>query len=487
MAAYGQDLPMRGLLVPHVESDDLERKKPLPKTLKGRPFELFRQIQHRQEKCPYGILIQYYCPSKDSPLFPNEQSLTEISSNVAEEVSYGMQVSKNFLHNTTRHNQVAAFVKSVVKKLLPAKAFGSRTNWNIIMRHIDTYISLGRYEKMTMHGLIQGISVCDITWLGKLDCGKMPLGEYNKRSIILSEFVYWLFDSLIPSIIRGNFFVTDSAATRNRLVYFRHDVWHRLSQPALNQIISTMFDEIPMKLLKTIAEGKTRKLGFAGIRLLPKATGVRLIMRLNKAGLRKGVLGNIPIPKMSKSINQAMKPVLQVLQYEHSVNKEALGSAILGTADALPKLLAFQKSLKDQGLLGRNLYFVKVDIQSCFDSIPPVQAYRSAKKFFRLNEYRIRKFIMVSMKNNDVFKRFISAAYPGPLDDPSELEYDPMENSDFSLFVKRTAKNFENKIFIDGAKVTFYERQELLRLLVEHIAGHIVQVIPTTMNLIVGN
>ncbi|KAK9349031.1 hypothetical protein V1522DRAFT_389218 [Lipomyces starkeyi] len=134
MAAYGQDLPKRGLLDPHVESDDLERKKPLPITLKGRPFELFRQIQHRQEKCPYGILIQYYCPSKDSPLLPNEQSPREILSNVAEEGSYGMQESTNFLHHTTRYNQVAAFVKSVVKKLLPAKTFGSRTNWNIILR-----------------------------------------------------------------------------------------------------------------------------------------------------------------------------------------------------------------------------------------------------------------------------------------------------------------------------------------------------------------
>ncbi|KAK9373939.1 uncharacterized protein V1513DRAFT_129294 [Lipomyces chichibuensis] len=134
MAAYGQDLPKRGLLDPNVESDDLERKKPLPKALKGSPFELFRQIQRRQEKCPYGILIQYYCPSKDSPLFPKEQSATEISSNVEEEGSCGMHESTNFLHNTTRYNQVAAFVKSVVKKLLPAKTFGSRTNWNIILR-----------------------------------------------------------------------------------------------------------------------------------------------------------------------------------------------------------------------------------------------------------------------------------------------------------------------------------------------------------------
>ncbi|KAK9349032.1 Telomerase ribonucleoprotein complex RNA binding domain-containing protein [Lipomyces starkeyi] len=295
---------------------------------------------------------------------------------------------------------------------------------------------------MTMHGLIQGISVRDIPWLGKYDCAKMPLGEYKKRSIILSEFVYWLFDSLIPSIVRGNFFVTDSATTRNRLVYFRHDVWHRLSQPSLNQIISTMFDEIPTKLLKTIAEG---------------------------------CLGNYRDPKIVKkhqSSNEACPSSITI----RTLNKEALGSAILGTTDALPKLLAFQKSLKDQGLLGRDLYFVKVDIQSCFDSIPPVQAYRAAKKFFRLNEYRIRQFITVSMKNNDVFKRFISAAYPGPLDDSLELEYDPMENSEFALFVKRTVKNFENKIFIDGAKVTFYERQELLRLLVEHIAGHIVQI-----------
>jgi telomerase reverse transcriptase len=118
-------------------------------------------------------------------------------------------------------------------------------NRGLTSADIEVYISLGRYEKMTMHGLIQGISVRDIPWLGKYDCAKMPLGEYKKRSIILSEFVYWLFDSLIPSIVRGNFFVTDSATTRNRLVYFRHDVWHRLSQPSLNQIISTMFDEIP--------------------------------------------------------------------------------------------------------------------------------------------------------------------------------------------------------------------------------------------------
>ncbi|KAK9368966.1 Telomerase ribonucleoprotein complex RNA binding domain-containing protein [Lipomyces kononenkoae] len=270
-------------------------------------------------------------------------------------------------------------------------------------------------------------------------------GREVNGELIAEEFVYWLFDSLIPSIVRGHFFVTDSATTRNRLVYFRHDVWHRLSQPALNKITSTMFDEVPMKLLTTIADDKTRRLGFAAIRLLPKATGVRLIMRLNKKGLRK------------------------------SVNKQALGSTIQSPSDALPKLLAFQQSLKDQGVLGRKLYFVKVDIQSCFDSIPPAQAYRAAKKFFRLNEYRIRQFITVSMRNNNVFKKFISAAYSGPLEDSVELELDPMENSDFALFLKRIGKNFEKKVFIDDANVSFYDRQELLRLLVEHIAGHIVK------------
>ncbi|KAK9253959.1 Telomerase ribonucleoprotein complex RNA binding domain-containing protein [Lipomyces tetrasporus] len=354
MAAYGQALPKRGLSYPHVEPDDVERKKPLPRTLKGPPFELFRQIQHRQEKCPYGILIQYYCPLKDSSLYSSEQSSAETSSPVVEDGKNETKDSTNFLHNATKYNHVAAFVKSVVRKLLPAKTFGSETNWNIILKHIDTYVSLGRYEILTMHSLIQGIRVRDIKWLGINDCvrSKLPLGEHNKRSIILCEFVYWLFDSLMPSIVRANFFVTDTVTTRSRLLYFRHDVWHRLSQPALNHITTTMFDEIPMKLLKTIAEDKTRKLGFAGIRLLPKASGVRLIMRLNKIGLRNSVLRNVTLPKMSKSINQAMRPVLQVLQYEQSINTNALGSAMFGPTDAVPKLIEFQKSLKDQGLLG---------------------------------------------------------------------------------------------------------------------------------------
>ncbi|KAK9322673.1 hypothetical protein V1517DRAFT_122761 [Lipomyces orientalis] len=185
MAAYGQALPKRGLLYPHVEPDDMERKKPLPRTLKGPPFELFRQIQHRQEKCPYGILIQYYCPLKDSPLFARELSSGETSSPVVKDGNYETNNSTNFLHNATKHNRVAAFVKSVVKKLLPAKTFGSETNWHILLKHIDTYVSLGRYEKFTMHGLIQGIRIREIKWLGINDCSRLPLGEYNKRSFIL--------------------------------------------------------------------------------------------------------------------------------------------------------------------------------------------------------------------------------------------------------------------------------------------------------------
>jgi telomerase reverse transcriptase len=122
--------------------------------------------------------------------------------------------------------------------------------------------------------------------------------------------VYWVFDSFLMPLIRSNFYVTESNADRNRLFYFRHDVWRRLTEPSLAGLKESMFDEIPteraMKLLSV------RKLGFSKIRLLPKKQGVRLIMNLR----RRQQMIRYGSTTLGRSINSVMAPVFNAITYE---------------------------------------------------------------------------------------------------------------------------------------------------------------------------
>jgi hypothetical protein len=65
-------------------------------------------------------------------------------------------------------------------------------------------------------------------------------------------------------LIRSNFYVTESNADRNRLFYFRHDIWKRLSAPSIVSLKESMFEEMPMDRITKLLS--VRKLGFSKIR-----------------------------------------------------------------------------------------------------------------------------------------------------------------------------------------------------------------------------
>ena len=138
----------------------------------------------------------------------------------------------------------------------------------------------------------------------------MSLTDFEKRKELFAEFVYYLIDSLLIPLIKSNFHVTESGTHGMRLFYFRHDVWKALTEPALVELKSTMFEEMgrvdPKRLLAR------RKLGYGLVRLLPKQKGFRPITNLKRRQLvmqgGRKVLG--------QSINTVMKPVFNILNYE---------------------------------------------------------------------------------------------------------------------------------------------------------------------------
>jgi telomerase reverse transcriptase len=155
--------------------------------------------------------------------------------------------------------------------------------------------------------------ISSLAWLrppGQDTTTKMAKTDSDKRQEILLELVYWVFDSFLIPLIRSNFHVTESNVHKNQLFYFRHDVWRTLTEPSLLGLRASMFEDMPTeRAIKLLSH---RKIGFSRIRLLPKATGVRLITNLKR---RQQVMRNGTM-MLGRSINSVMAPVFNIMNYE---------------------------------------------------------------------------------------------------------------------------------------------------------------------------
>lgn len=159
---------------------------------------------------------------------------------------------------------------------------------------------------------------------------KFSKSEYDKRHELCAELLYYIFDSILVPLIRSNFHVTESSTHRNRLLYFRHDIWRALTQPALSTLKANLFEQ--MRTERALRVLNNRSLGFTPIRLLPKAHGMRPIsnMRRRSTMIRNGrkLLG--------RSINTVLSPALNIIKYEKVSVKKHKNSSTPLTDDSRP-------------------------------------------------------------------------------------------------------------------------------------------------------
>ena len=205
----------------------------------------------------------------------------------------------SFTDHASSVGEVSAFVHAVIKRVIPTQFFGGFDNQKVIMRHIDCFLRLRRFEALSLHDIFQGLKVIcllvtyvshvtdyvvkikDFIWLipHGMDCKlKISQTDKNKRTELLAEFLYWLFDCFIIPLISAHFYVTEASISNSQKVYyFRHDLWRKISEPTLQELKLVMFEEVPARHMQ-----QPRKLGYSGLRLLPKDTGFRPIMNLGK-------------------------------------------------------------------------------------------------------------------------------------------------------------------------------------------------------------
>ncbi len=165
----------------------------------------------------------------------------------------------------------------------------------------------------------------EIDWLAPpwLRSSKTSQTDIQKRLELFTEFLYFVFDSLLIPLLRSNFYVTESNVHRYRLFFFRHDVWRYVAEPAMASLKGKMFSEVNLSRARQILDSRT--LGFSQIRLLPKETGMRPIMNLRRRNALRG-----KTKELGLGINKILTPVYTVLQLErvryHVPNKSRVSN-----------------------------------------------------------------------------------------------------------------------------------------------------------------
>ena len=291
----------------------------------------------------------------------------------------------------------------------------------------------------------------------------------RKRQDLFSEFIYYVFDSIVIPLIRSNFHVTETNAHQNKLFYFRHDIWRTLTEPAMTNLKVDMYEAIHPEKAKRMLD--SRQLGFSHVRLLPKACGFRPIMNLRR---RMSKLHNGRVT-LGRSVNSIMTPSFHALDFERNRRPECVENSLFSIGDIGPQIQDYKRRLTHSGSLGEPLYFAKVDVKACFDTIPQRAVIRMLERIFQDRQYRIGRYAEVKnvkshyYQRKDGFldrpeKKFIAAARAG-----NDL-------SDFGEWIERNRTQIRDSVLVDAVVQQTQATDKILDLIEEHISYNIVKV-----------
>ena len=161
-------------------------KQRLPQRLRGSAFDLVRKLQKLHFQCSYHELFKHYCPktqfksheqgtrNKKKRTSPETKTSMQPITQVFQILSSSTSISippkplvapstSSFTSLATRHSDVSAFCRAVLATVIPNRLWGDSVqgvlNKAVVMRHVDKFIRLRRFENMTLHTVCQGLKV----------------------------------------------------------------------------------------------------------------------------------------------------------------------------------------------------------------------------------------------------------------------------------------------------------------------------------------
>eukprot|EP00963_Diacronema_lutheri_P012874 scaffold2044_cov305-Pavlova_lutheri.AAC.24 len=360
---------------------------------------LLEKVLHRGKNCPFSLLLEHHCPLPIQVARSGVSSLSLRSSSSLKSPPYQSLIAQH-----VEHSKVADFVWSVCQNTFPKNLFGDKHNRLMLQRTIKLFVSMRRYETLSLHYAFSGLKTGAVPWLhGEKKCKQAALeSEHAAKVRMLQRLVHWLLSEFVVSLIRANFYVTESQAHRLHVFYYRKPVWKQIQHMAVHNFTRSVYQRVTRKEAAEIL--CARRVGFSTLRMIPKASGMRMVANFSTPSMATFRSGSGRRDKPSKGgsytlrfapINHVIQGLFLALKQECRLNPQVLGSSVFGYNDAYSKLQPYLRRLKASASnLQRPLaYIIGADISQAFDTINVKKLLEVVTPLFTKEEYR---FLQVS-------------------------------------------------------------------------------------------
>ncbi|KAJ8331546.1 Telomerase reverse transcriptase [Batrachochytrium dendrobatidis] len=443
------------------KSDNAKIKKRLQRIRALDP--LLDMILTKCKKCNYKALLDYHCPLP---------KMVDVKDGV-----------KRILDMHIKQQQVSSFVKSVLKHIIPNDIWGDDSNRDAFMAVVVQLVSLRRYEVLSLQNIGNGIKISKMAWLtsGIKPALHLSTCEAEKQRQMLYEFLYWLFADVVVSLIKTNFYATDTVPFKNRVFYFRHETWSRINQSLQSVFKRNLLKPIEMPLVTSALAGESfhKALGFSTTRLIPKESGARMIMNLGRKPKPKELAQIGLNPEQIKqlmcyryngenllSINQLLTNAHHVLTLEKTEQSDLMKTTMLGLDDIYTRFKAFKLGLVAASADGSipQLYCCKMDIASCFDTINQDKLLSLLQSFLTKTDYVIQKYAVLYASGDRIRRVFQKRAR------------DAANFQTFTEFVEDASATVKQTVFVDQVEYRIEAAESIKDLLKSHIQNNFIKI-----------
>lgn len=420
------------------------------------------------------------------------------------------------------HAQVTGFVWAVVKRCIPAALLGSVQCRRGLRSSIHRFISLRRYENMTVNQIMQDQKLSEISWLYPFGNDKdkrrqtLPPSRMSSQQRCFSLWLGWLFSSFIVPLLRAHFFCTESEAYRQQVFYYRKRVWNKLKKWEIDSLCEVQFAAIPESIARQTLE--RRKLGVARLRLLPKRSGMRFIVNMGRKSTvkfkRRKDVGNTGLGSLPKRtiifdpVNSQLRELHKILKLELARQPEAFGSSVFGYNDIYCYLHPFTRRWRskeaalsqsnptsqengnkltsyvlnpntslgdfDQQVSVLTPSIVSMDVSRAFDHVNIDILLDLVARILKSEQYMVIKYNEIVSSMTDI--RVIPRSFAVPLE--GALVRNHKTESSVQLSFPERASNLasaqRNKIFVDNVVYVRIRRENAISILRQHLTANIV-------------
>ena len=415
--------------------------------LRQNGIAMCKEMRKRNANCDFSRLLEYHCPLPHESITPD--SKLELS---------------HLVTLDTPVESVAAYIQSLLWRAFPSAFWGSKRNFDQVVKAMTVYLNLRRAEAFPEKAIVSGIRVLDMKWLHSQQGGtKLSRTDHESVTVLVRNIMRWLYCHFINPILRSTFYITETEFSGTRVLYYRRPVWMRIRNASLDRLLSKeQYRE--MSSAKALRLLSKHNIGCppAPLRILPKKTGIRAIAMLSKTcEIDNGS------NKRTKLLppNKVMQSTFHALRYEHEKKPALFGAGVLGLTEVYPSFCSFVEALKQlqtKSGSSQELFFTSADIKHCYDTINQTRLSKLMRSMVTEEMYLTKdRFVLCSKGDNSamrcMWKKKTCPPEQFSCSSPSKL-----------------AGQYSHAIFVDGMYCSMETNRTINGLLRDHIFGQVV-------------